>query len=282
MNIPKIGLGTYKLDYDTTYNIIINGIKLGYRHIDTAQLYKNKDAVGKAINDLIDKKLISRSDVFITTKVLFKNMNKGRDAIIVSIKDSLAKLGLGYIDLVLLHAPNKNKQKMIDNWITLQDIYLGKIQELKNKIKFIGVSNFNFDNLNMLLNNWKCYIKPFFNQIELHPFCYNTGRQKVIDLCEKNSIKIVAHSCLVGGYTDSQMVNSLDKLCQKYNMNINQLLIQWIIQKGWIIIIGTSNIDHLGENIINNSINTINNTDINYLDNLNLKYYFSIYDKYIF
>lgn len=254
INIPIIGIGTYKLNSDVTYNIVKKAIHLGYKHIDTAKLYKNEEAIGKAIKD----SNIARSDIFITTKIWIDSIKRGRNAIIQSVKDSLNKLNCGYIDLLLIHAP-VNKF-IVDSWKTLEDIYLNKIEELVNTVKNIGVSNFEIDHLRVLLND--CRIVPIVNQIEISPFL---KRDKLVKFCNEKRIKIIAHSSLTKGIKLNHPVLLL--LGNKYNVSTVNILLKWSLMKGFYIIPRTSNIIHLEDNIKLDFILT--RDDIKLLDDIN-------------
>ena len=185
MNIPKIGLGTWLIDSDKVGIVVKNAIEVGYRHIDTAQAYGNEEGIGKALKELN----IPREELFITTKVRaeYKDYNSAKK----SIDGSLQKLGLDYIDLILIHAPepwmefrtsSKNWDKEnLNVWHALEDAYN------EGKVKTIGVSNFHISDLENLMNN--ANIKPMVNQVLAHigqtPF-------EILDYCNKNNILVEA------------------------------------------------------------------------------------------
>ena len=185
MNIPKIGLGTWLIDNDKVGAVIRNAIEVGYHHIDTAQAYENEEGIGKALKEIN----IPREKLFITTKV--RAEYKDYDSAKKSIDDSLQKLGLDYIDLILIHAPepwmefrtsNKNWDKEnLDVWHALEDAYN------EGKVKAIGVSNFHISDLENIMNN--ATIKPMVNQVLAHigqtPF-------EILDYCNKNNILVEA------------------------------------------------------------------------------------------
>ena len=150
ISIPNIGFGTYQLRNVDAYNMVLAAIKKGYRHIDTAKLYGNELDIGRAIKD----SKINRGEIFVTTKVWITEIIGGPEKIIKSIKNSLIKLNLDYIDLVLLHAPIPDK--LITSWQTMEDIYFGNIPLLKDKIRNIGVSNYNIQHLELIL--MRCHL----------------------------------------------------------------------------------------------------------------------------
>ena len=255
--IPSIGIGTYKLDPQTAFTIINEGLKLGYSHIDTAQLYKNEESVGKAIKN----SGVDREKIFITTKVWITNIKKGKEKIIESVKDSLQKLETDYIDLLLVHAPVIGE--IVNSWAVLEDIYLDKVPGLEGRVKRIGVSNYRIGELELLLN--KCVIKPYANQIEITPFC---RRDLLVDFCVDNDIVVIAHTSLTkGNKLDHQLVVDLGK---KYGVPSAKILLKWGLQKGYMVLPRTSNLDHLKENLELDF--NISDEDINMLDKISETY----------
>jgi methylglyoxal/glyoxal reductase len=246
-DIPDIGLGTYRLLKDT-YHIVLKALQSGYNHIDTAHVYRNEKAVGKAIKD----SNIPRNQIFITTKICPAHIRSGREGVISAVKESLKNLDTEYIDLVLLHVPVEEKH--IEAWMTLEDIVKGEIEECR--INNIGVSNYKINHLKEILNI--CKIKPYCNQLEIHPFY---KRHELINYCKDNNIKIVAYCSLVQGKVFNHEL--LKMMSEKYNTTIANLLLSWAKHKGFIIIPRTSNINHLIENkqITNISPSIINELD---------------------
>lgn len=242
--ISNIGIGTYQLDNDTTYKIVKKALELGYRHIDTAQLYKNEMAIGKAISD----SNIDRKDIFITTKISLKNME--RNKITESINLSLKNLNTDYIDLVLLHVPTKN---FVKNWIDLTN-------QDKNKVHYIGVSNFKIHHLKTLLEN--NLLKPFANQIEITPF--NPSPQ-LVKFCTDLDITIIAHSSLTKGIKLDHFI--LKYIAEKHKVTTTTILLKWALLQNVKILPRTSNIEHLIENFMANAI-ILSNHEINLLNSL--------------
>lgn len=242
-----IGIGTYKLktsffDNDC-YNIVRRGLELGYRIVDTAQLYQNEMSVARAILD----SGVDRSEIVLITKVLKDHINTGRRAIINSVYSSLAKMMYGndnYIDILLLHAPaDEDESLTIEAWKCLEDIYLGLIPDLKDKVKKIGVSNFGLRDLRLILDN--CRVIPMFNQIEFSPFCWKINL-KTTKLCLSNGIEIIAHSSLTKGIMfDHPIINGI---AQKHQCHSADVLIQWVLSKGFIVLPRTSDLKHLENN----------------------------------
>lgn len=260
----KPGIGTALLLGKDVYNIVYNAIKIGYRHIDTAVTYGNGKKIGKAIRDAIKNSLVCREELFITIKIptsIIERVSNKKNILIKFIKKNLKKLGLKYIDLVLFHAPVIGMIRK--SWSSLEDAYFALNENKRHRVGYIGVSNYNVCNLTNILDS--CRIKPYTNQIELSPFL---TRNRVVNFCKLNDIKITAHSSLIKGRNFNN--NLLITIGEKYDSSAAQILLKWAIQKGYYIIPMTSNIIHLEENF--NLKFEINDDDMLLLDNLNENY----------
>jgi len=218
--IPAVGLGVYKSESGPeTYNAVYSALKLGYRHVDTAQVYQNEQDIGSAIAQYLqDDPMITRADIFITTKVWLDNF--GYESCIESIEESLAKLQTPYIDLVLLHAPGDPSSRA-DTWRALESL-----QE-QGFIKDIGVSNFGIPHIEKLSKTWK--VKPAVNQIELHPWLQ---RRDLVKYCQDNGIVNEAYSPLAKAtsLTDSTLV----RVANSINRTPAEVLIAWSLAKGFV------------------------------------------------
>lgn len=223
--IPKIGLGTWQIpDGEDTYNSVMFALKNGYRHIDTAKAYGNEASVGKAIRDFG----IAREDVFVTTKLPAEC--KGYDIAKKCFEESLSDLGLGYIDLYLIHAPWPwDKMGMdctegnIESWKALEEIYES------GKARAIGISNFAPEHIQPILDN--CKIVPMVNQISYH---IGNRQEPIVAKCKENNIQLMAYSPLAtGGLVNDEYVA---KIAEKYNATIPQICVRYCIQKGAVAI----------------------------------------------
>lgn len=228
--IPELGFGVYLInDRETCKNIVSEAIKIGYRHFDTAQYYKNERAVGDAIRE----SGIPRENFFVTTKIWISDY--GYEKCKKAIDESLKRLNIDYIDLVLLHQRYKD---YLGAWKALEEA------KQEGKIKSIGVSNFRIEELTILLNN--STIKPVVNQIECHPYYI---RNELKEFMNKNNIKTQAWFPL--GHGDKKLLNEkiLVDLGNKYNKTTAQVLLRWHIQNNHIIFPKSLNIEHIKENI---------------------------------
>ena len=228
--IPQFGLGVYQItDNNECEKVCLEAIKLGYRHIDTAQIYGNEKAVGSAIK----KSKIPREEFFITTKIWITDFSKGKA--LKQVDEMLKRLDTNYIDLLLLHWP---KNDYISAYKDMEIAYD------QGKVKSIGLSNFQEKHIKEILKI--CKIKPCINQIELHPY---GQRKEIVKLCQENNIKIEAWYPIAHG--DTKLINNelFNKLAKKYNKTNVQIILRWHIQKGFIIFPRTKKENHLKENI---------------------------------
>lgn len=217
VKMPYLGLGTYKSDTDgnEVADVVKVALELGYRHIDTASVYKNETGIGKGIKE----STVPREELFIVSKVW--NADQGYESTLQSFQDSLERLQLDYLDLFLVHWPVKGKYK--DTWRALEYLYAEK------KVKAIGVSNFLQHHLEDVMIDAK--IVPMVNQMEFHPYLV---QQDLIDFCNKNTIQYEAWSPFMVG-----KVFTLDfskDLAKKHDKSIAQIILRWNLQKGVVTI----------------------------------------------
>ena len=252
-NIPICGFGTWELRGEIAINSTICALKSGYNHIDTASLYGNEIEIGKAIKECD----ISRDTIWITTKVSMRDIKKGKKTIYNSILNSLKYLDTDYLDLVLLHGPVD--EKLIESWIALEEIMFGNVDNLKDKVRYIGVSNYDINHLNVILPI--CRIKPYVNQFEISPYL---NRDKLVKYCKENQIIIVAHTSLIKGERINDL--KLENISNKINIGKPVILLAWALNHDMVILPRSSNLDHIKENITSINIKLDDNV-MNELDN---------------
>jgi diketogulonate reductase-like aldo/keto reductase len=238
VEIPKLGLGTWLLDDAQAAQAVRDAVSIGYRHIDTAQAYMNEVGVGEGIRSCG----VTREDLFITTKVAAEA--KTFDAAVQSIDESLANMGLDYIDLLIIHSPqpwmefreeNRYFEENKEVWKSLEDAYK------TGKVKAIGLSNFLQDDIENILAS--CEIKPMVNQILAH--VSNTPLE-LIEYCQTNGILVEAYSPIAhGAVLDHAEVKVM---ADKYGVSVAQLCLRYDIQLGLVVIPKTANPEHMRNN----------------------------------
>ena len=257
--VPRIGLGTYNMNSQESEDMTYAAIKYGYRHIDTAAVYRNEDGVGRALKRIYEDTDLKRSDLTITTKLwpggLVKvDRVKNNVGAIKSLDKSLRNLDEDYVDLYLIHSPHA-KNKRLEQWETLLT------QQEQGKVKNIGVSNWGINHIEEL--NDKGYPLPSANQIEIHPW---SQKPKLVSYLKENDIDIIAYSSLVPlstwrhkdgenslktdeMYKDGNDLESPFKtMASKYDVTEAQVLLKWALQLGYAILPKSIQIDRMQEN----------------------------------
>lgn len=228
VKMPNIGLGTFLLTPEDAYNSTLNALKLGYRLIDTANAYMNEKAVGRAIKD----SGIDRKEIFLSTKIWASEYNNEN-----IVDETLARLGVDYIDLLFIHQPTSS-------W---KEGYKKLIKAYKDgKIKAIGISNFEGKYFDELIKEFDTIPQVF--QCECHPhFIQEETREKI----NKYNIKLMSWYPLGGkGNTKELLENPIIlSLSKKYDKTSSQIVLRWHIENGFIVIPGSKNIDHVKENL---------------------------------
>lgn len=229
LKIPKLAFGSYMLKGEEAVRAVRKALSLGLRHIDTAQIYFNEEAVGKAISE----SGLPREDVFLTTKIWRDSLDE--KGVKKSFQDSLSQLKTDYVDLLLIHWPNPE--------IPLEET-LGAFEELKkqNKIRYIGVSNFTCP----LLKRAKSICPSLItNQVEYHPLL---SQKKLLNLIEEQNIFLTAYSSLMRGKIFK--IQQIIHLAEKYNKSPSQIVLRWLIeQKNVIALFKAGNEKHIEENL---------------------------------
>ncbi|MEM8862961.1 MAG: aldo/keto reductase, partial [Chloroflexota bacterium] len=187
VQIPMVGLGTYLIENDQVSSVVQEAIKIGYRHIDTAEGYSNEEGVGRGIDNAMTANNLTRDDIFVTTKLWPGNPAWGQTAktkqtTIDSLNQSLDQLGLDFVDLYLIHAPYLAEDRL-EQWKGMAEL------QQQGKAKAIGVSNFNISHIEEL----KAVGLPIpaVNQIELHPW---SQKPELVSYLTDNGITAIAYS----------------------------------------------------------------------------------------
>ena len=222
VTIPVIGFGTWQVkNGDETYYSVMEALKAGYRHIDTAEAYGNEESVGRAIKD----SGIPREELFITTKLW--NSHGTYDETKKAFEQSLKRLGLTYVDLYLIHWANPIKHRAnyevrnAEVYRAMEDLYF------EGKIRAIGVSNFMVRHLESLLKTAR--VTPMVNQLFINP---SDQQAEVVSFGEEHIILTEAYSPLGTGKIFE--VESLGKLAAKYQKSIGQVVLRWSLEHGYL------------------------------------------------
>ncbi len=228
VKMPQLGYGVYQVSKDECERCVLDALKVGYRHIDTAQSYFNEEEVGSAIA----KSGIPREEIFLTTKVWIEHY--GYEETKASVYESMRKLKTDYIDLVLLHQPFAD---VYGAWRALEDLYA------KGVIKAIGISNFYPDRMIDLCAFSR--IKPMVNQVETHPHNQQIEAQKWM---EKYAVQIEAWAPLGEGRGDLFNNPVIADIGKKYGKTNAQVMLRWELQRGIVVIPKSVHIERMQEN----------------------------------
>ncbi len=227
--IPQVGLGLWQLTDQAKFKASFNAaIAAGYRHFDTAQAYHNEQLLGDAIKE----SGVKRQDLFITTKIAVQNFGEKKSR--TSFMQSLKRLDMEYVDLVLLHFPIPLLRKK--TWAVVEGL------KAESLTKSIGVSNFTINHLKQL----EGYAKelPVVNQVEMHLFLQ---QDRLLDYCQSKNIIIEAYSPLAHAKAMDNEVIGL--MAVKYKHSYAQIMLRWAIQKGVVVIPKSANPKRVVENI---------------------------------
>lgn len=227
--IPQFGIGVWRLPPDETEQVVSEALELGYRHIDTASIYDNEAAVGRAIA----ASGVPREELFVTTKLWNTDQEDPHRA----FEASLERLGLDYVDLYLIHWPIPHLKTAVGAWRGLVEI-VGSDQ-----CNSIGVSNFEIVHLNELIT--ETGVVPAVDQVELHPL---HQRRELRQFCAERGIAIEAWGPLSQGKSDLLERPLLATIASKHGKTAAQVVIRWHLQHGTIVFPKTATLARLAEN----------------------------------
>ncbi len=229
--IPIVGAGTYNMGSDAvTEKAVTTALELGYRHIDTASIYENERGVGAAIAKTLASGLLTREQLFVTTKVW--NIEQGYENTLSAFAASLQRLQLAYVDLYLIHWPKP--AHTLETWRAMKKL------RAEGKIRSLGVSNFKEHHLKVLFND---DIVPVVNQVELHP---EFQQVELKAFCERNHIYLEGWAPLIRGKVAELEI--LKKIARQYGKTPAQVSLRWQIQQNIITIPKSTHHKRLQEN----------------------------------
>lgn len=229
VEMPILGFGTFQIPDNETEQAVIQAIQAGYRHIDTAQSYMNEEATGLGIAN----SGVAREELFITTKIWIENTSY--EGVQASFQRSLERLGLDYVDLLLLHQPYND---VYGAWRAMEEL------QKEGKIKAIGVSNFAVDRVvDLALFN---EITPQINQIEINPF---HQQKEVIDALRQEEVVPEAWAPFAEGKNNIFQNELLSEIGKKYNKSVAQVIIRWLVEQDIVVLAKTVSPQRMKENL---------------------------------
>lgn len=229
-SIPEIGLGTYRMYGRECENAVKNALDIGYRHIDTAQMYKNEREIGAALY----ASSVNREDIFLTTKIWHTNLDY--EDVIQSVEESLKQLRTPYVDLLLIHWPNENYelQQTLEAMMMLKD---------QGKALQIGVSNFPAGKISHIIEDLRIPIVA--DQVEFHPFL---DQLDLLDMSYEYDFIISAYCPLARGKVFEN--ETLQRIGKEYNKTPAQISLRWLVEQENVVAVPkSSNIEHLEQNL---------------------------------
>ncbi|WP_426227217.1 aldo/keto reductase [Pseudarthrobacter sp. DSP2-3-2b1] len=231
-SIPQLGLGTWPLDDEQVSAAVVRAVEAGYRHIDTAVKYGNEKGVG----DGIKASGVDRGELFVTTKL--DGVFQGNDRAVDGLDGSLQRLGLDYVDLLLIHWPLPQRDEFISTWKTFERL------QAEGRVRSIGVSNFKPAHLERLLAETD--VVPAVNQIQLSPAITRTAER---EFHSRLGIVTESYSPLGGSGGDLLSAPILVQLGEKYDKTPAQVVLRWHIQQGLVTIPKSGNPERMRDNL---------------------------------
>ncbi|BAN46230.1 2,5-didehydrogluconate reductase DkgB [Metapseudomonas resinovorans] len=231
MSIPALGLGTFRLKDQQVIDSVRNGLELGYRHIDTAQIYGNEAEVGRAIAE----SGVPREELFVTTKVWTEHLGGGR--LIPSLEESLAKLGLERLDLALIHWPSPGDTIPVAE-------YMNALAEARQRglAQRIGISNFTIRQMREAIAAVGAQ-EIATNQVEIHPFLQN---RQVVEFAHEQGLHLTAYMPLAYGKVMQDPV--IQGIAAAHSATPAQVTLAWLLQQGFAVIPSSTRRENLASN----------------------------------
>uniref|UniRef100_A0A7S4T4W1 NADP-dependent oxidoreductase domain-containing protein n=1 Tax=Alexandrium monilatum TaxID=311494 RepID=A0A7S4T4W1_9DINO len=234
--MPRLGFGVYRVPKgERCYRAVSAALAEGYRLVDTARLYGNEADVGRAVRE----SGVPREAVFVTTKV--QDSDHGFREALAAGRRSVERIGLGYVDLLLIHSPGRKRGRIVETYDALLAL------QRQGLVRSVGVSNFGLAHLEALEKAGRPL--PAVNQIEMHPLAYaEPARQDVLRYCAERGILITAYGSVFSGHRDKLGLKPLAKMAKVHSKSPAQVLLRWALQKGFQVIPKSVHSERIREN----------------------------------
>lgn len=229
--IPQVGFGVFMIPEEETFDAVTSALEVGYRHLDTAKIYGNETAVGRAVKE----SGIPREDIFLTTKCW--NADQGYDSALAAFDASMERLDLDYLDLYLVHWPMPKRDLYVDTWRALEKIHAD------GRVRHIGVSNFLVEHLQRLMDETDTL--PVINQIELHPWLQ---QPELRAFHAEHDIVTEAWSPIAQGGDYLENATIVD-IAERHDVTPAQVILRWHLDLGNVIIPKSVNPDRMASNM---------------------------------
>lgn len=268
-SIPPIGLGTFRLKHEAVEQVIRDAISIGYRHIDTAAIYRNEENIGLVLQEFFSdpSKNLRRSDLWITSKLSPYDMKNPRAALL----KSLASLRVEYLDLYLIHWPAvsrwpasspENKKFRIEAWNVLNEA------KREGLLRHIGVSNFTAQHIQELIDESKYGFQDAFVQMETHPWYWRDALD-IQNRFAEYGVKIVGYALLAEGKLLGQdCPDALSRIEQRTGLNRVQAVLSWALEKKWGVLVKSEDKQHLKENLSTMEVKSLTLEDCASIDEI--------------
>lgn len=228
--IPQLGFGTWPLNDEEVADAVVSAVEAGYRHIDTAVKYGNEAGVGEGIR----RSGIDRSEIYVTTKL--DGEFQGQERAVEGLEGSLERLGLDFVDLLLIHWPLPRRGDFVSTWKTFERL------QAQGKVRSIGVSNFKPPHLDVLLS--ETTVVPAVNQLQINPAVPRTFERSYN---ARQGIQAVAYSPL-GASSELLHAPVLARISEKHGKTPGQVVLRWHVQQGLVAIPKSANPERIREN----------------------------------